>query len=97
MRAQVKMGNFLKLFYRALLTPFLHSFVAGAACAFGAGPADVVEGAFTLTGLAVQAIGGIGGLDHILNGFIYARGTKGDAGAIETGGAFSPADIGIEN
>jgi hypothetical protein len=82
-----------------LLTPFylLHSFITWAACAFGTGPADIIKGALTLAGLAVEAIGRIGGLDDVLDGFIYTRWAKCYAGAVKAWCAFCPADIGIEN
>jgi hypothetical protein len=75
----------------------LHSLVSRPAAAFRDGPADIVEGAFALTGFAVKAIGGIGGLYYIADGFVNTGGTKSDAGAAENRGAHCPADVGIEN
>jgi hypothetical protein len=75
----------------------LHSFVIWAAGAFGSGPADIVKGAFSLAGLAVQTVGGIGGLDLASNGIIDARGTKSDAGGVEFRGAFLGAGVAIDN
>ena len=80
-----------------LLTPFLHSFVAWAACSFGAGPADVIKGAFSLAGLAVEAIRRVGGLDDVLNRLIYTRGAKCYTGAVKAWCAFCSADVGIDN
>ena len=45
----------------------LHYFVSWAAGAFGDCPADIIERAFALAGLAVQAVRRICGLDHTVN------------------------------
>jgi len=76
---------------------FLHSFVARSAGAFGDGPSDVVEGALSLAGFAVEAVRGIGGFDLVVDGFVYAGGAEGDAGAVECRSTFGSADIGVYN
>jgi hypothetical protein len=73
--------------------PRLYSFVSRAAGAFGDCPADIVEGAFSPAGFAVQAIGWIGRLYDALNGLVYACRTESNAGGIKFGGAFLGADV----
>jgi len=75
----------------------LHSFISRAAGAFGDSPADVIKRAFALAGLAVQAVGGVGGLDLALDGFIDSAGTKRDAGCGEQGYAPCLADVLVKN
>jgi len=72
-------------------------FVSRPAASFRNGPPDIVEGAFTLTGLAVETVGWIGWLDFIMNRLIYSRRAEGNAGAVESGRAFGPADFAVDN
>jgi len=61
----------------------LHAFVAGAAAAFGGRPADVVERALALAGLAVQTVRRVGRLDLAVDRLVDARRTERDAGGLE--------------
>ena len=75
----------------------LHTFIAGSAAAFRDGPADIVERALPLAGLAVQTVRWIGRLYFITDGLIYARRTESDAGTVEHRCAFGPANIAVQN
>ena len=75
----------------------LHSLVAWSAAAFGDGPSDIIQGALSLAGLAMQAVRGIGGLDLAVNRLIDPRGTEGNAGTVKQGRTFRPAQFGIPN
>ena len=75
----------------------LHTFITGAAGAFGGGPADVIEWAFALAGFAVDAVRWICGPDLVMDSLIDTCRTKGDAGAIEFWSAFLGAGIGVDN
>jgi len=62
---------------------WLHSFVARAAAALGAGPADIVKRAFPLAGFAVQTVRRVGRLDLVANRLIDAGRAKHNARAGE--------------
>ena len=75
----------------------LHSSVSWAAGAFGDRPSDIVKGALSLAGFAVQAVGRIGRLYFVVYRLVYARRAEGDTGAVEPRCAFSAANVGIQN
>ena len=61
----------------------LHTFVARSAAAFGNGPANVVEGTFSLAGFTVQAVGCVGRLDLTVNRLVDAGRAERYAGTVE--------------
>ena len=71
----------------------LHSFVTWAAGAFGACPADIVERALPLAGLAVQAVGWISRLYDIMNRLIYTRRAECDTWTIKNRCALGFTDV----
>ena len=73
----------------------LQSFITRSAAAFGNGPSDIVEGTFSLTGLAVQTVGWIGRLYLVVNRLIYPRRTECNAGTVEPRSAFFHTDIAV--
>ena len=75
----------------------LHSLITRSTAAFRDRPSDIVERAFPLAGLAVQAVGWVGRLYFIADGLIYARRTEGDAGTVEHRCAFGPANIAVQD
>jgi len=76
---------------------FLHPFVARAAAAFGGRPADVVERALPLTGLAVQAVRRVGGLDLVVDRLVDARRAERNARRVQDRAALRVADRPVEN
>jgi len=72
---------------------FLQSLITRPASTLGGRPADIIERAFPLAGLAVQAIGRIGRLYLLADSFVYTGRAERNARPAEFGGALPLTDI----